>query len=74
MGAPPAPARSRVWRVRGTELEEIPVEAGLSDGAVTEVRPSDPESLHIDDQIAIGLSLGGEGDTAAPSLSLRGHR
>lgn len=74
VGAPPAPARSRVWRVRGTELEEIPVEAGLSDGAVTEVRPSDPESLHIDDQIAIGLSLGGEGDTAAPSLSLRGHR
>lgn len=73
-GAPDAPARSRVWRVRGTELEEIPVEAGLSDGALTEVRPSDPEGLAVDDSLAIGLSLGGEGETAAPSLSLRGHR
>jgi HlyD family secretion protein len=73
-GAPPAPARSRVWRIRGTELEEIPVEAGLSDGALTEVRPADTGGLQIGDQIAIGLSLDGESGTAAPSLSLRGHR
>lgn len=73
-GAPEAPARSRVWRIRGTELEEIPVEAGLSDGALTEVRPSEPDSLQVDDQIAIGLALDGDGGAAAPSLSLRGHR
>ena len=73
-GAPAAPARSRVWRVRGTELEEIEVEAGLSDGAMTEVRVTDPESLSVDDAIAIGLALEGEIDVAAPSLSLRGHR
>jgi HlyD family secretion protein len=73
-GAPEAPARSRVWRIRGTELEEIPVEAGLSDGALTEVRPIDPNSLEVDDPIAIGLALEGDESTAAPSLSLRGHR
>ena len=73
-GAPTAPARSRVWRVRGAELEEIEVEAGLSDGAITEVRPVDSESLAVDDPIAIGLALDGAGDAAAPSLSLRGHR
>jgi len=73
-GAPTAPARSRVWRVRGAELEEIAVEAGLSDGAMTEVRPVDSESLAVDDSIAIGLALDGAGDAAAPSLSLKGHR
>jgi len=73
-GAPPAPARSRVWRVRGEELEEIPVEAGLSDGAITEVRPSEPESLDVNDPVAIGLALEGEGDPDAPLLSLKGRR
>jgi RND family efflux transporter MFP subunit len=73
-GAPPAPTRSRVWRIHGSELEEIPVKAGLSDGAMTEVRPSDPDGLQIDDQVAIGLALDGENNAAAPSLSLRGHR
>jgi HlyD family secretion protein len=73
-GAPAAPARSRVWRVRGTELQEIEVEAGLSDGAMTQVRVTDPESLSVDDAIAIGLALEGESDVAAPSLSLRGNR
>ena len=73
-GAPDAPARSRVWRIRGTELEEILVEAGLSDGALTEVRPVDPGGLVAGDQIAIGLALDGDSGTAAPSLSLRGHR
>jgi HlyD family secretion protein len=73
-GAPPAPARSRVWRVRGEQLEEIPVEAGLSDGAITEIRPSEPESLDVNDPIAIGLALDGEGDPDAPLLSLKGRR
>ena len=73
-GAPPAPPRSRVWRVRGEALEEILVEVGLSDGAITEVRPSEPESLDVDDPIAIGLALEGEGDPDAPLLSLKGRR
>jgi HlyD family secretion protein len=73
-GATSAPARSRVWRVRGAELEEVPVEAGLSDGAMTEIRPIEPESLDTDDKIAIGLALDGGNNAAAPSLSLRGHR
>ena len=73
-GAPAAPARSRVWRIRGTELEEVPVEAGLSDGALTEVRPSDPDGLAVDDPLAIGLSLSGEAQTGAPTLSLKGRR
>ena len=68
----------RVGIILGTGLgalgEEIEVEAGLSDGAMTEVRPVDSESLQVDDAIAIGLALDGAGDTAAPSLSLRGHR
>jgi HlyD family secretion protein len=73
-GAPAAPARTRVWRVRGEELEEILVEAGLSDGAITEVRPSEPESLDVNDPIAIGLALEGDGDPDAPLLSLKGRR
>jgi HlyD family secretion protein len=73
-GAPEAPARSRVWRIRGNELEEIMVEAGLSDGALTEVRPAEPDTLHVEDQIAIGLASDGDISTATPSLSLKGHR
>ena len=73
-GAGAAPARSRVWRVRGAELEEVPVEVGLSDGATTEVRPSESDSLDVDDPIAVGLALDGEGGSDAPLLSLRGRR
>lgn len=73
-GAPPAPARTRVWRVRGTELQEVQVEVGLSDGAITEVRPTDPESLQIDHEIVIGLALDGDNNVAAPSLSLKGQQ
>jgi HlyD family secretion protein len=73
-GAPAAPPRSRVWRIRGEELEEVPVEAGLSDGAFTEVRPAQGDELRVGDDIAIGLALDAENNAAAPSLSLRGHR
>ncbi len=71
-GAGAAPARSRVWRVRGDVLEEIAVEVGLSDGAFTEIRPTEPDSLDVDDPIAIGLALEGEENT--PLLSLKGRR
>ena len=73
-GAPEAPARSRIWRINGQALEEIPVEAGLSDGAMTEIRPVDAEGVRVDDPIAIGRAIDGGEGAAAPSLSLRGHR
>jgi HlyD family secretion protein len=73
-GAPEASPRSRIWRIRGERLEEIPVEAGLSDGAFTEVRTVGGKELVVGDDIAIGLALDGDNSTAAPSLSLRGHR
>jgi len=73
-GAPAAPARSRVWRIRGSELEEVPVEVGLSDGAITEVRPLDADSIDVGDSIAIGLALEGNYNNQEPSLSLRGNR
>lgn len=72
-GAPPAPARSRIWRVKGEQLEEVSVEPGLSDGAITEIRAVDPESLNVDDTIAIGLELSAGDTGTAPSLSLRGN-
>ena len=73
-GAPGATPRSRIWRIRGEDLEEVPVEAGLSDGAFTEVRAVEGQELRVGDDIAIGLALDGDNNAAAPSLSLRGHR
>lgn len=73
-GAPPAPPRTRVWRIVGAELEEVAVEAGLSDGAYTEVRPLEPSVLEEEQLIAIGLAVDGDTGAAAPSLSLRGDR
>ena len=73
-GAPPAPARSRLWRVKGQQLEELAVEPGLSDGAMTEVRPVGGQSLDADDTIALGLAATGNDEGAAPSLSLRGDQ
>lgn len=73
-GAPPAPARSRVWRAEGEQLQEIPVEAGLSDGAMTQIRPLDPQNLEVGDAIAIGFASAGAEAGAAPSLSLRGNQ
>jgi HlyD family secretion protein len=66
-GAPSAPARSRLWRVNGLQLEEIPVEPGLSDGAMTEVRTDDAQGLDIDDEIAMGLALSGRDAGTSPS-------
>ena len=73
-GAPAAPTRSRIWRIRGSELEEVSVEVGLSDGAITEVQPNDTKGIEVGDDIAIGLALEGDNGAAAPSLSLRGQR
>lgn len=73
-GAPAAPARTRLWRVEGEQLQEVSVEPGLSNGAMTEVQVTEPDSLEVGDQVAIGLTLNGENAAAAPSLSLRGDR
>lgn len=54
-GAADAPARSRVFRVTSHGLEEVPVRAGLSDGAFTEIRPLTPGALGVGDALAIGV-------------------
>lgn len=75
-GASAAPPRSRVWRVRGEAIEEVPVETGLSDGAITEVRPREPATLEVDDPVVIGLAMDGNGSGNGDGqlLSLRGRR
>lgn len=70
-GAEPAAARSRVWQPDGDAAREIPVEAGLSDGAVTEVRFNGETKLADGDAIIIGLNSVGDGNATQPSLSLR---
>ena len=73
-GAPAAAPRSRVWRLDGNVLEEVPVEVGLSNGAVTEVRPMEPETLEVGESIAIGLTTGDGANLIRPGLSLGGRR
>ncbi|HEY3498205.1 MAG TPA: efflux RND transporter periplasmic adaptor subunit [Polyangiaceae bacterium] len=70
-GAPPAPARSRVFRARKHQLEAIPVTVGLSDGAFTEVRPQGAGSLEAGVELAVGLLASGEDSTAeGPGIHL----
>ncbi len=72
-GAPPAPPRSRVWRSRdGVELEPVPVVAGVSDGAFTEVRPAEGAELAPNAPIVIGLLPVDEG--SGPGISLGGKK
>lgn len=72
-GAPEAPPRSRVWRFDGEVLQEVAVEAGLSDGAFTEVRATPPQELSAGDVIAIGIATG-QVDEVSPGVSLRGKK
>ena len=72
-GVPDAPPRSRVWRYDGEVLEEVAVEAGMSDGAFTEVRATPPQELRVGDSIAIGIAIG-EADEVSPGVSLRGKK
>jgi HlyD family secretion protein len=73
-GANDAPARSRVWRRRGTgnELQEVAVKAGVSDGVYTAVEPLTQGQLAAGDELAIGL-LHPEA-TTKPNFSLGGAR
>ena len=72
-GAPDAPPRSRVWRFDGKILEEVAVQAGLSDGAFTEVRATPPQELTAGDAIAIGIATR-QIDEVRPGVSLRGNK
>ena len=73
-GAPSAPPRSRVWRVRGMEIEPVDVEVGLSDGAMTQIRSIPADALQTGDRVAVGISGSAESDAIAPGLSLRGQK
>lgn len=69
VGAEPAPARSRVWLRTGMgRLEPIPVVPGVSDGAITEIRPVDPRALRVGAPIAIGMRVEGGGVPEGLSL------
>lgn len=68
--APAAPARSRIWRRVGRHrLEAVPIRAGISDGAYTEVEPVDVE-LNVGDRIAIGLARPELGPARSPGITL----
>jgi len=72
-GAPSAPPRSRIWRIKGSELQEVPVRVGLSDGAITEVHAKSPQELEVGDAIAIGMT-GDQGRRVKPKVSLEGRK
>jgi HlyD family secretion protein len=73
--AAPAAARSRVWLHEGvSELLEIEVTAGLSDGAYTEIRPKTPDALAPGARVAVGLVVGGGSSRAQPGVSLGNKR
>jgi HlyD family secretion protein len=72
--AEPAKARSRVFVRRGgtgNELEEVAVQAGISDGVYTAVQPADGQELDESDEVVIGL-LRPEGVGKKPNVSLGG--
>lgn len=73
--AAPAPARSRVWLHEGvSELLEIPVTTGLTDGAYTEIRPKTPDALAPGARVAVGLVVGTGSSRAQPGVSLGNKR
>jgi HlyD family secretion protein len=71
-GAEPADARSRVFRRSGpSELEEVKVKVGISDGVYTQVEPAEGATLSEGDELAVGLAQA-EPRAGKPSLSLGG--
>ncbi len=66
-----APARSRVWLVNSAgELEQVPVEAGLSDGAFTEIRPRAPGALRVGAKVALGPATTPQPSDQGPGIKL----
>jgi HlyD family secretion protein len=72
--AEPAAARSRVFVKHGggNALEEVGVEAGISDGVYTQVKPVADGSLQVGDDVAIGLLRPDQAATKKPNVSLGG--
>ncbi|MDH5675075.1 MAG: efflux RND transporter periplasmic adaptor subunit [Myxococcales bacterium] len=69
-----ATPRSRVFKQLGTaELEEVPVEAGISDGVYTELRATGGAALEVGDGLAIGL-LRPDAAGGKPRVSLGGGK
>ena len=69
-GAPPAPPRSRVFRVRKHELTGVSVSLGLSDGAFTEIRPREPGSLDVGTAVALGVLASDDERAEGPGIHL----
>jgi HlyD family secretion protein len=69
--APEAPPRSRVWLHRGvSQLIDVAVKPGLSDGAYTEVTPVPPAELKPGDRVAVGLLAAPSDVRSQPGVSL----
>ncbi|MEM7675042.1 MAG: efflux RND transporter periplasmic adaptor subunit [Myxococcota bacterium] len=69
--AQPGPPRSRVFKVSADGLvEEIKVEAGISDGVWVEVKPQTAGALQPGDNLAVGYLGGASGST--PGLKIGG--
>jgi HlyD family secretion protein len=68
----PADARSRVFRRSGpSDLEEVKVETGISDGVYTQVEVEEGTTLAVGDELAVGLAQT-DARAGKPSLSLGG--
>jgi len=64
-------SRTRLFRrVGATQLEIVPVIAGLSDGAVTEIHPQNDASLAEGDEIAVGFLRADGADHEQPGITL----
>jgi HlyD family secretion protein len=70
--ATPEPQRTRVWRQRSEgDLEPVEVEAGISDGAYTQVTPAEGEELAPGDMVAVGYAgSASRAPTKGPGISL----
>jgi HlyD family secretion protein len=69
--APASPPRTRLWRrTAPAQAEPVPIHAGLSDGAFTEVTAADGARLQEGDPIIVGLFRPEDQDAGKPSISL----
>jgi len=72
--AEPAKPRSRVFvRSGDNDLVEVAIEAGISDGVHTELKPAEGAQLGEGDYVAIGLLQPGQ-SSGKPSVSLGGPK
>jgi HlyD family secretion protein len=68
--AEPAPARSRVWVLRGEQIEPVSVVAGASDGSYTEVTVEAGGALEVGEGVAIGVHSQADARSTGPGISL----